>query len=84
MEDQVKGNMAVVIISDIVRAVIKIAGRTIRHDIAGEPAVYPGIIADIPINDKSAVVWEKGSKLVEGMTDIFQVFKEIQMVFFYI
>ena len=56
VQDQVKGYMAVLIVSDIVRAVIKITGRAVRHDIAGEPSVYLGIIFDIPVDDKRAVV----------------------------
>ena len=84
VQDQVKGYMAVLIVSDIVRAVIKITGRAVRHDIAGEPAVYLGIIFDIPVDDKRAVVRQECGELMEGMPDVFQILKEIQMVFFYI
>ena len=38
----------------------------------------------IRMDDKRAVVRKESRKLMEGMTDIFKVFKEIKMVFFYI
>ena len=84
VEDQVKGNVSVLIVGNIVCTVIKIAGGTVSYHIAGKSALYLGIIFNISVDDKRAVVWEESRKLMEGMTDILQVLEEIKMVFFYI
>ena len=76
--------MPVLIVNNIVRAVVKIDRGAVRYYIAGQPGVYLRIIFNVPVDDKRAVIREESRKLMEGMTDIFKVFKEIKMVFFYI
>ena len=42
------------------------------------------VVTDIAVDDEDSVFREKFRKFAEGMADIFDVFEEIEMIFFYI
>ena len=73
--------MSVLIIGDIVRAVIAVSGCTVCYNAAGKPFVYFLIIRNVSVDYERAVFRQQFCELAEGVADIFQIFKEFQMIF---
>ena len=80
--EQVKCDMSVFVISNIFRAVIKTSVCSVCHDIAGKTFVYLGIIFNLGIDNKSSVFRKQFRKLMKWMTNIFQIFEEIEVILF--
>ena len=74
--------MAFFIISDIVGTVIKAGQRAVSYNIAVKPAEDLLIIFNIPVDDKRTVFRKQLGELMERVTDILQIFKEVKMIFF--
>ena len=82
--DQIKRYGTLFIKSDVGCAVIRIVVKTVGDNVTGKSFVDLLIVVDIGIDHQSSVRRQKRRKLMERMTDIFQIFKEIQMILFYI
>lgn len=70
------------IISDIGRTVVKIRRGAVCDNAAVKSAVNLRVILDLSVYNKRAVGRKERCKLMEGVSDIFQILEEIQVVFF--
>lgn len=80
---QKEGGIAEFIISDIRGAVV--AGRrTICDDPTAQIVRELFDLRDVPVYNERSVFGKKSGKFMERVTNIVNIFKEIQMIFFYI
>lgn len=70
------------IVGDILRTVVKFWRHSVSHHAAVQTFADFLILIDLSVNDQCSVRWQQGCKLMKGVTDIFQIFKEIQMIGF--
>ena len=81
---QVKGTVCQFIKSGIAIGISTIRRGTISNDLTGKPICDLPEAFDLPIDDQGTVVRKPSGKFPERAADIFQIFKEIQMICFYI
>ena len=76
----VKGRMAKFVICDIFCVIVTGGIRTVGDRLGGQTGCKFIQTVDLLADDQCAVLWKKFCETAEGMADVFQVFKEIQMV----
>ena len=54
------------------------------YHIAGKPLQDRFLMRNVITNDQGAITWKEGSKTVEGISDVINILKEIQMIFLHI
>lgn len=72
------------IIGDVCRMVVTVGRRTVSDDLAGKSFGDLLETVNVAAYDQRAVSGQKRCKTMEGAADILNIFKEIQMVLFYI
>ena len=82
VSEEIKCNPTFFIVGDILRTVVKFRRHSVSHHAAVQTFADFLILIDLSVNDQCSVRWQQGCKLMKGVTDIFQIFKEIQMIGF--
>ena len=82
VSEEIKCNPTFFIVGDILRTVVKFWRHSVSHHAAVQTFADFLILIDLSVNDQCSVRWQQGCKLMKGVTDIFQIFKEIQMIGF--
>ena len=81
---QVKTAFGKFVESNILSGVITCRFQTISDDVAWQTFSNLSDVVDFTVDNEDTLLIQFFCKLPEGMTDVIDIFKEIQMVFFYI
>ena len=81
---QVKTAFGKFVESNILSSVITCRFQTISDDVAWQTFSNLSDVVDFTVDNEDTLLIQFFCKLPEGMTDVIDIFKEIQMVFFYI
>ena len=77
---KIKSDMSVFIIGHIFCTVVRTRCGTIGDDIAVQSFINLLMIIYITVDDQRAVLRKEFRELAEGMTDVLQVFEEVEMI----